>query len=801
MTSERSRQVTGLPTREGPPSGPEGPAFLPGTVLAGRYRIVSPLGRGGMGEVYRADDLKLGQSVALKFLPARLRHDPNRRQRLRDEVKLARLVAHPNVCRVWDVVESDGHEFLAMEYVDGEDLASLLRRIGRLPQERAVRMARELCAGLGAIHDQGLLHRDLKPANVMVDGRGRVRVADFGLAAVAERVAGADIQAGTPAYMSPEQREGREVTVRSDIYALGLILYEVFTGQPGDPSSTPSNDVKDLDPAIDRAIERCLEADAALRPPSASALAAALPGGDPLAAALAAGETPSPELVAAAGGKGGLRAPVAYACLAAIVAGIVLVAWLADRVSPFYLDLDKPLEVLAYEARQLVSDLGPVPPPVDSARGFLHEGATRPRRLVFWYRQSPSVLSETRRLLELTSFENPPPSVPGMSGVRLDAHGTLLEYVRAPAADDAPAAGAPDWPALLHRARLETARAVPPEAIPPVFGDERFAWDAELHGVRVRAEASAFRGRPVWFRVAPSGPGPGGASSSLLLLFYLAILVMAAVLARHQLHVGRADREGARRIAGFVAVLCGLAGVLRGPEGIQDGVLLVLIVCFSAVASWVFYIALEPIVRRSWPDTLVSWTRLLRGHPLDPLVGRHVLLGVLGGVAVALLGQGARAARGPAASRWPTWPVPLNGNWLALGDLCANVVGALVEGLFVLLLFAMVRRVLRWSWVAVAVVLLVVIVPQHVHSPPDLLSQLAIRGALWGLIIRPGLLTGVVAMVVRTALGLGLMTTHLDAWYADSAVCGIFATLVLAGWGFYASLGGRLVSAHSSGAA
>jgi len=115
----------------------------------------------------------------------------------------------------------DGYDFLAMEYVDGEDLASLLRRIGRLPEERAVRMARELCAGLAAAHREGILHRDLKPANVMVDGRGRVKLADFGLAAASADLEGTDVRSGTPAYMSPEQLAGREVTVRSDVYALG----------------------------------------------------------------------------------------------------------------------------------------------------------------------------------------------------------------------------------------------------------------------------------------------------------------------------------------------------------------------------------------------------------------------------------------------------------------------------------------------------------------------------------------------------------------------------------------------------
>ncbi len=272
-----------LPTKDGPvrprPRGKAPARFLPGTVLVDRYRIVAPLGRGGMGEVYRADDLKLGQPVALKFLPAALDDDPERRQRLLDEVRLARQVAHPNVCHVWDVGEVDGHDFLAMEYVDGEDLASLLRRIGRLPEDRAVRMARELCAGLAAAHDEGILHRDLKPANVMVDGRGRVKLADFGLAAVAANLEGTDVRSGTPAYMSPEQLAGREVTVRSDVYALGLVLYEIFTGRVAFPAKTlaeaaersetppssPSSYVAGLDPAIERAIERCLETDPALR--------------------------------------------------------------------------------------------------------------------------------------------------------------------------------------------------------------------------------------------------------------------------------------------------------------------------------------------------------------------------------------------------------------------------------------------------------------------------------------------------------------------------------------------------------
>src|SRR5436305_2346057 len=181
--------------------------FAPGILLANRFRIVAPLGRGGMGEVYRADDLKLGQTVALKFLPDDLMHDPGRLAQFHNEVRVARTISHRNVCRTYDIGDADGRPFLTMEYVDGEDLASLLRRIGRFPQDKAVEVARQICAGLAAAHERGVLHRDLKPANVMIDGEGHVRITDFGLAALAGSIG--DVCAGTPAYMAPEQLSGR----------------------------------------------------------------------------------------------------------------------------------------------------------------------------------------------------------------------------------------------------------------------------------------------------------------------------------------------------------------------------------------------------------------------------------------------------------------------------------------------------------------------------------------------------------------------------------------------------------------
>jgi serine/threonine-protein kinase len=280
--------------------------FPPGRIFAARYRIVSLLGRGATGEVYRADDLKLGQRVALKLLSPSGGAHPNFVTRFITEVRLARDIAHPNVCRVYDIGEADGWHYLSMEYIDGETLASLLRRIGSLPAEKALDVARQLCAGLAAAHDRGVLHRDLKPGNIMLDGRGQVRIVDLGFATPLGDTANGI--AGTPAYMAPEQTSGQDAGERTDLYSLGVVLYEVFTGRrlfhvrtiaeravAGEPGPAALARLSGIDPAAERVIRRCLEADPADRPTSAWAVAAELPGGDALSAALAAGRMPSPK--------------------------------------------------------------------------------------------------------------------------------------------------------------------------------------------------------------------------------------------------------------------------------------------------------------------------------------------------------------------------------------------------------------------------------------------------------------------------------------------------------------------------
>ena len=262
------------PHSEGPPE-----RFAVGQVLDGRYRIIGLLGKGGMGEVFRADDLKLGLPVALKFLPASTDARADAVGRFLNEVRMSLRVTHPNVTRVYDIGEVDGHHYLSMEFVDGEDLSSLLRRIGRLPEDKAIEVARQICAGLSAAHDQGVLHRDLKPANVMLDGRGRVKITDFGLAALDQGIDGDEARAGTPAYMAPEQWSGGKISVQTDLYALGLVLYELFTGHalylgksPGeilrlqqDSDPVKPSSVVGVPKELDRIIGRCLEKEPAKR--------------------------------------------------------------------------------------------------------------------------------------------------------------------------------------------------------------------------------------------------------------------------------------------------------------------------------------------------------------------------------------------------------------------------------------------------------------------------------------------------------------------------------------------------------
>src|SRR5262245_27000096 len=257
--------------------------FGPGELFAGRYRMVTRIGHGGMGDVWRADDMVLNTPVALKLIAAK---GPVGRDRILNEVRLARQITHPAVCRVFDVGESGEWIFYSMEFIAGEDLASLIRRVGRLPSDRVTDIARQLCGGLAAAHAQGVLHRALKPANILVDDAGLVRITDFGIA-ILRTDAGLHMLTGTPGYMAPEQRmTGTTLSERTDVYALGLVLYELLVGQHpvrssgGDKSQMPpppSSLVPTVNPKLERVIMKSLSPKPEDRPANALAVIAELP--------------------------------------------------------------------------------------------------------------------------------------------------------------------------------------------------------------------------------------------------------------------------------------------------------------------------------------------------------------------------------------------------------------------------------------------------------------------------------------------------------------------------------------------
>jgi serine/threonine-protein kinase len=825
--------------------------FEPGAIFDDRYRIIGRLGKGGMGEVYRADDLKLGQPVALKFLPEAVDRDPARLTQLHTEVRMARQVSHPNVCRVYDVGEFEGHTFLSMEYVDGEDLASLLRRIGRFPQDRAIELARQFCAGLAAAHDRGVVHRDLKPANIMVDGGGRIRVTDFGLAGAA----GETLRAGTPAYMAPEQLAGGEVTPRSDIYALGLVLYELFTGHRALDAPTmaeliarreqgdivpPTAVVRDLDEGIERAIMRCLEPDPSRRPPSALAVSASLPGGDPLAAALAAGQTPSPEMVAAAGTAGTMAATTAMAIAATVIVGCAMLIALYQRVQLSNVaPLPKPPAALVDRAQEIVVKLGYGTNVRASASGFATSRdwanyiaststdpnrwnrlrVTRPETYVFWYRTSPRIL---RPIGDNNPIEgvNPPLNIAGMTLVVVDPSGRLVELLAVPEPTQADGVTPPrvDWNVLFDAAGLPMASFTPaaPRWRPSVFADERMAWEGrlpELPDTPVRIEAAATAGRPVFFAI--TGPWSRSMRTStaaipplltritaaITSLVMPSLMVVGALLARRNLKSGRGDRRGALRAATAVFVLL-MAAWLLGRN--HTGSLAVEVerafgaiggALFNAALVWLAYLGVEPYVRRFSADTLIGWSRLLAGNWRDPRVGRDVAIGVAAGLLMTLVFAVHNLVPPLFGQLEPMPsipdPTPLISMRYALARILLQVQDAMTSAMLGLGGFVALRIWLKHRVLAagIAVILYAGVVMNGMFSPGapavDLVFGGIITAAFVAVIGWAGLLTAISTLATHFILLRAPLTADLSSWRAPTGFVFVGAVLVLGLGGCY----------------
>jgi serine/threonine protein kinase/Tfp pilus assembly protein PilF len=249
-----------------------------GSTFAGRYQIIEELGKGGMGKVYKVFDKEIQAKMALKLIKPEVSADKNTIERFRNELKIARDISHKNICRMYDLGKEAGNYFITMEYVSGEDLKSFIRRSRQLVIGTAIFIAKQVCEGLAEAHRLGVVHRDLKPGNIMIDREGNAKIMDFGIARSisVKGITGAGVMIGTPEYMSPEQVEGKEVDRRSDIYSLGIIIYEMVTGRVPFEGDTPftigvkhkseiPKDPRELNAQIpqdlSRLIFKCLEKD------------------------------------------------------------------------------------------------------------------------------------------------------------------------------------------------------------------------------------------------------------------------------------------------------------------------------------------------------------------------------------------------------------------------------------------------------------------------------------------------------------------------------------------------------------
>ena len=249
-----------------------------GSTFVGRYQIIEELGKGGMGKVYKANDTDIKEKVAIKLIKPEISTDKKTIERFQNELKFARKIRHKNVCQMYDLNKAEGSYYITMEYVEGENLKNMIRMSGQLGMATAISVAKQVCEGLTEAHKLGVIHRDLKPSNIMIDREGSVRIMDFGIARSlsTKGITGAGIMIGTPDYMSPEQVEGKEVDQRSDIYSLGIMLYEMVTGRVPFEGDTPftigmkhkgeiPQEPKELNAQIpedlSRVIMKCLEKD------------------------------------------------------------------------------------------------------------------------------------------------------------------------------------------------------------------------------------------------------------------------------------------------------------------------------------------------------------------------------------------------------------------------------------------------------------------------------------------------------------------------------------------------------------
>jgi serine/threonine-protein kinase len=679
----------------------------------------------------------------------------------------------------------------------------------------------------------------------MIDGRGQVVITDFGLAAFAGQLDRTHIRDGTPAYMAPEQLAGQEVSVQSDIYALGLVLHEIFTGKrafaEGADRTTPSSLsslVKDIDPSVERAILRCLDPDPRRRPPSALAVAAALPGGDPIAAALAAGETPTPSMVAASDTES-ISIRTCWICLAAILTFLAGTVALDSKLNlsqriPF----SKSPAVLEQKARDLFQAFGYTDPPADTAHGFLYETGLRdyaqqhqwnfpsyqeilrhgaPPLVSFWYRQSPRSLEvwgyATIQSSGQVSLADPPAKISGMVALKLDTEGRLYAFDAVPPEfeESSSPQRAPDWTPLLAAAGLDMTRfqSADPQWTPLHPFDARAAWTGSYPyapDVPIRVEAAAWRGRPVFFQIVPpwttpTHTGPVSRPSPQYQLQYVLLFVLftsTILLAWRNLSLARGDLRGAARLGTFYAALLMLSWLFNPHHDASVSELffetldMIGSSLFLGAITAAAYIALEPHVRRRWPQSMVTWSRLLNGQIRDPLVGSHLLIGI-----TLLTGAGlfnvASSFYGARSGVLPAFPgVQTLETSGTLDHVFSSLRLSIAVALGLFFLFFLLRVILRREWLAAVAVLLVAqFAAPGVQTILERIAFTIIVGVFLLVTIRFGVLAIAAGFFAMNLLSGIFLSTDLYLWYASTTIVVVTVFLAFTAYAFHTAVANR----------
>jgi serine/threonine-protein kinase len=633
------------------------------------------------------------------------------------------------------------------------------------------------------------------------------------------------------------------------------VLYEVFTGKKAFEASSmqellrlrrsdstptsPAEYVPELDPLIERVIFRCLERDPAKRPATALQVAAALPGGDPLAAALAAGETPSPEMVAAAPKQGGLKPVVAISLLASAVVLLVAICLLSRKVTLYQqVPLNKSPEVLRDRAAELVKKFGYTASPADSAYGmaldrgyldYVHDNDQSPDRwnklrtgqpaaIYFWYRESPRpfAVSDDGYVTE----DNPARDLPGMTALTLDTLGRLRSFAAVPPDKGPFAIREPDWSPLFVESGLDQAKfqSVPSIWTPPHPTTERAAWDGsypDIPDFKIHVEAGAFEGTPVYFEIFDAWDQPRDVQTSIaryrqrvlvvfLLTVFITVVVGSSLLALRNVKLGRGDRKGAFRLAAFMAAVFFLRWLFSSHHvsteleafnfisGLQN-------ILFWTFFFWVVYLAFEPFVRRRWPDRIVSWSRVLAGGFRDPLVGRDILIGAVFGLGIVLCNfylanVSPRLFGYPQGIPWMDFPATqLLGIRSFVFGITQQIFGALLQSfmlLFFLLLLYIILRRERVAAVVLTLIMAVALSLTHETAAGVPFACISVLLLIWAL-YRYGLLALISTIFFVHLTIFFPITSDLSAWYAADFVLAAIVGLALVGFGFYTSLAGQ----------